>query len=70
MDKVWLVTITDGADFNARLKRKSFGNVLLAELWAAEQVAHFQRQRRDEGETDEMFIRAIHSDITTVDFDG
>lgn len=69
MSKCYIITVEDGANFQALMRRRVFLNEDNGRTWARAECASLQQQRRDEGETDLAFVNAIEYHVTVADLD-
>lgn len=63
-----LVTILDGANFDALMARRAFVDYTLARPWAEKRRDELRAKRREEGETDEIFVTAIEAQFTEIEY--
>lgn len=69
MSKCYIITVEDGANFQALMRRRVFLVEERGWTWAKDEVAQLRQQRRDEGETDDVFVNAIEYHVTVADLD-
>lgn len=67
---IFIVTILDGADFDARMTPdRAFSTQTLAYAHAAQVVSRLKAERVKGGETDPAFVEAIYSRVDEVPLD-
>ena len=67
---IFIASVIDGADFDTVMARKAFGHENTDRGWATVERDAARSRLRGSGETDELFIEAIHYKITEMDYDG